>query len=59
LGFHAIHIIVKNGNVTLWGDVLNEGDAAIAAMQANTVFGVFSVDNNLAVEGSPTKPKEK
>jgi len=58
-GFHAIHIIVKNGNVSLWGDVLNEGDAAIAAMQANTVFGVFSVDNNLAVEGSKTKPKEK
>ena len=29
-GFHAIHIIVKNGNVTLYGVVNNSSDEAIA-----------------------------
>jgi hyperosmotically inducible periplasmic protein len=45
-----IHIIVKNGNVTLEGVVANEGDKNIAGLQANTVPGVFSVTNNLKVE---------
>ena len=45
-----IHIIVKNGNVTLEGVVANEGDKNIAGLQANTVPGVFSVTNNLMVE---------
>ena len=45
-----IHIIVKNGNVTLEGVVANEGDKNIANMQANAVAGVFSVKNNLRVE---------
>ncbi len=45
-----IHIIVKNGNVTLIGAVSNEGDKTIAGMAANGVPGVFSVTNNLAVE---------
>lgn len=49
LGYHAIHIIVKNGNVTLEGAVDNAGDRAIAEIQANTVPGVFAVDNRLAV----------
>lgn len=49
LGYHAIHIIVKNGNVTLEGAVDNAGDRAIAEIQANTVPGVFSVENRLAV----------
>ncbi len=49
LGYHAIHIIVKNGNVTLEGAVDNAGDRAIAEIQANTVPGVFNVDNRLAV----------
>ncbi len=49
IGWHAIHIIVKNGNVTLKGAVLNSGDAAIAGMRANTTPGVFSVDNDLVV----------
>jgi osmotically-inducible protein OsmY len=52
-GFHAIHIIVKNGNVTLYGVVNNQGDAAIAYMQANSTPGVFSVDNDLEVPGAP------
>ena len=45
-----IHIIVKNGNVTLEGVVANEGDKNIANIQANGVSGVFSVTNNLRVE---------
>jgi hyperosmotically inducible periplasmic protein len=52
-GFHAIHIIVKNGNVTLYGAVNNQSDAAIAYMQANSTPGVFSVDNDLIVPGAP------
>jgi hyperosmotically inducible protein len=51
-GFHAIHIIVKNGNVTLYGVVNNESDEAIAGMQANSAPGVFSVDNDLVVPGA-------
>jgi hyperosmotically inducible periplasmic protein len=54
-GFHAIHIIVKNGNVTLYGVVNNAGDEAIAGMQANSTPGVFSVDNDLVVQGAAPK----
>ena len=46
-----IHIIVKNGRVTLEGVVASEGDKNIAGVQANGVPGVFSVTNNLRVEG--------
>ena len=45
-----IHIIVKNGNVTLLGPVSTEGDKTIAGMAANGVSGVFGVTNNLLVE---------
>ena len=45
-----IHIIVRNGNVTLEGVVANQGDRNIANIQANGVSGVFSVKNNLRVE---------
>jgi hyperosmotically inducible periplasmic protein len=57
LGFHAIHIIVKNGNVILKGAVLNSGDANIAQIKANSVPGVFSVSNEIGIEssGSPGK----
>jgi hyperosmotically inducible periplasmic protein len=57
-GFHSIHIIVKNGNVTLLGSVIDEGDSIIASMQANTAPGVFSVDNSLDVERAPAKEKK-
>jgi len=57
IGFHAIHIIVNGGHVKLYGAVLNESDAAIANMQANSAPGTFSVDNNLDIEGS--KPSGK
>ncbi len=51
LGAHpSIHIIVKNGNVTLEGVVANQMDRNIAGIQANAVSGVFNVTNNLRVE---------
>jgi hyperosmotically inducible protein len=46
----SIHIIVKNGNVTLEGVVANEADKNIANLQANGVSGVFGVTNNLRLE---------
>lgn len=49
LGFHAIHIIVRNGHVTLTGVVDNESDMAMAGIRASGVSGVFSVDNQLQV----------
>ena len=45
-----IHIIVKNGNVTLEGVVAREMDKNVANLQANGVSGVFSVKNNLVAE---------
>lgn len=45
-----IHIIVKNGNVTLEGVVATEADKNVAGIRANGVPGVFSVTNNLRVE---------
>ena len=45
-----IHIIVRNGDVTLEGAVGNPAERNIAALQANGVAGVFSVVNNLRVE---------
>jgi hyperosmotically inducible protein len=47
----GIHIIVKNGSVTLEGVVGNEMDRNLAFLRANQVFGVFSVVNRLRVEG--------
>lgn len=54
-GWHAIHIIVKNGNVTLTGVVDSESDLTMAGMRANMVSGVFSVDNDLQVAGKQGK----
>ena len=47
-----IHIIVKNGNVTLEGVVNSQSEMNIAGLQANGVSGVFSVTNNLRLESS-------
>lgn len=47
-----IHIVVKNGHVTLVGVVAAEADKNLAGIQANGVSGVFSVTNNLTVESS-------
>ena len=46
-----IHIIVKNGNVSLEGVVANEADKNMAGIRAKGVSGVFAVENNLQVEG--------
>jgi hyperosmotically inducible periplasmic protein len=54
-----IHIIVKNGHVTLEGVVLRQMDKQIAGMQANSVPGVFSVTNNLVVEEQDKKEDKK
>lgn len=45
----SIHIIVKNGNVTLEGVVDNEADKNLANVRASGVPNVFSVKNNLVV----------
>jgi len=47
----SIHIIVKNGNVTLVGVVDNESDKNIAYIRASGVPNVFSVKNELTVAG--------
>jgi hyperosmotically inducible protein len=57
VGYHAIHIIVKGGHVTLYGVVLNQSDAAIAGMQANSSPGAFSVDNDLIIQNAPAAAK--
>ena len=54
-GYHAIHIIVDNGHVTLTGVVNNETDANVAYIQANSTPGTFSVDNDLQIAGKPAK----
>jgi hyperosmotically inducible protein len=48
----SIHIIVKNGSVTLEGVVANEGDKNLINIRANGVPNVFKVNNNLVVEDS-------
>lgn len=46
----SIHIIVKNGNVTLKGTVASKTDSDLANIKARGVSGVFSVKNELTVE---------
>ena len=45
-----IHIVVRNGDVTLEGTVGTSMERNVADVQANGVAGVFSVVNNLRVE---------
>lgn len=45
-----IHIIVKNGRVTLKGVVASKSDSTLARTYANGVSGVFEVKNELQVE---------
>lgn len=45
-----IHIIVDNGHVTLVGVVDSQADKDLAGIRANSVPGVFSVTNDLAVQ---------
>ncbi len=45
----SIHIIVKNGHITLEGVVSSQMDSQLAYMAARGVPGAFSVTNNLSV----------
>jgi hyperosmotically inducible protein len=45
-----VRIVVKNGDVTLTGVVMNEMDRNMAGLFANQVPGVFTVTNHLRVE---------
>jgi len=44
-----VHIIVKNGNLSLEGVVANEADKNVAGILANQVPNVFSVRNHLRI----------
>jgi hyperosmotically inducible protein len=54
-----IHIIVKNGRVTLEGVVDSESDKNLAGIRANQVPGTFQVTNNLRVVSGGNAPKKK
>jgi len=51
----SIHIIVKNGHVTLEGVVDSESDKNLANLRASGVPNVFSVTNNLNVSSGDAK----
>jgi len=51
----TIHIVVKNGHVTLDGTVANQADKTAADLRAKTVPNVFSVTDNLQVENQGQK----
>jgi hyperosmotically inducible periplasmic protein len=44
-----IHIIVKQGRVTLEGVVDSESDKTVAGLKAREITGVFEVKNNLSI----------
>jgi osmotically-inducible protein OsmY len=46
----SIHIIVKNGNLTLKGVVYSQSDSDVANFEARSVPGVSNVKNELIVE---------
>ncbi|MGO9323566.1 MAG: BON domain-containing protein [Terracidiphilus sp.] len=50
-----IRISVQNGHVELYGVVDSQTDKNVAGIQANTVPGVFSVENHLEVAGQPSE----
>jgi osmotically-inducible protein OsmY len=49
-GDYPIHVIVKNGRITLLGVVDSESDRNVAAMRVRSVPGAFGVDNELVVD---------
>jgi len=58
-GNHPVHIVVRNGNITLEGVLPTTTDRTIAEIQANGVSGAFSVINNVEVEESMKFKKPK
>ena len=57
-GDYPIHIIVKNGRITLLGVVDSETDKTVAGMRAREVPGSFGVENQLVVE-KPTQSSRR
>jgi len=55
----SIHIIVKNGHVTLIGAVDNQMDKNVAEIRAKSVPNVFSVDDNLQIRPTRTETQSK
>lgn len=53
----AIHIIVKNGSVTLEGTVNSSADKSLAARRAGTAANVTAVKNNLKIQSSQNAPE--
>ncbi len=51
----SIHIIIKNGRLTLKGVVNSQADSNIANVRAGGVPGLFEVKNELKVENSGKK----
>jgi hyperosmotically inducible protein len=51
----SIHIIIKNGRLTLKGVVSSKGDSNLANVRASGVSGLFEVKNELIVEASSKK----
>lgn len=49
IGYHPIHIIVRNRTLRLTGVVQNAGDKTIAGLIANSIPDVFEVVNDLAI----------
>ncbi len=50
-----IRISVQNGHVELYGAVDSQADKNMAGIRANSVPGVFSVQNDLQVAGKPSE----
>jgi hyperosmotically inducible periplasmic protein len=61
IGYHPIHIIVKDGRVKLTGVVATAGDKALAGLVVNNLPNIFAVENDLAIaeEAKPSKPAAK
>lgn len=55
----SIHIIVKNGHVTLVGTVDNQMDRQVVDLQAKSVPNVFSVDDQLQVRAARSQTQSK
>src|SRR5262249_27517974 len=58
-GDYPIHIIVKNGRVTLLGVVDNDSDKTVAGLRAREIPGSFGVDNQLMVEKNEKSTSSK
>ena len=51
----VIHIILRNGEVTLEGSVATEAEKSLASTRASSVSGITSVKNNISIhsKGAP------